>query len=502
MIRRVGAGWWATMGAALLLAGGACGPELDGDDVFPCNCGRVGPVDLLDVSSHVEAVSVGEHVLLWTPSLDHSQIDVLAVPRCGGDAITLAELEPHGIPSTLVGRAGDHIVRCDPETGAVDWLDPAGVAPAHRLFDAAWKCRLHPVAGGLAALDPRDDTILWHPDPADADAVARVVTEGARFVTPDWDFPPCAMAFDDCPLGLSLYPRLGPETAGDVLLVPTPDRTLVEVDVRTGAVSEPLAVGVEQVEVMSDPRYVRWYDVDEGDDHLLDRRTKTSTRIGGGLDSLEVERARVTERWAIRTQHSPSIVPAPAEPWTVLWARNLATGREHSISGRDGWYFVGTLGDDRLVVDIRPEPRGDLQRHVVDPASGELTLLDASGDAVAFGDDLLLYEPHAHNGDVGTMRLLSAHDQAVETLAEGVREDFLVTDHRRLVYVDFPALDMVGTLRVREPDGTWLELDHDVDRVLWPSTGVRPSTESTEAREIVYLALTGDRRVVRRTVLP
>jgi hypothetical protein len=78
---------------------------------------------------------------------------------------------------------------------------------------------------------------------------------------------------------------------------------------------------------------------------------------------------------------------------------------------------------------------------------------------------------------------------------EGSNDLFLVGD-------DFPALDMVGTLRVREPDGTWLELEHDVDRVLWPSTGVRPSTEPTEAREIVYLALTGDRRVVRRTVLP
>ena len=59
-----------------------------------------------------------------------------------------------------------------------------------------------------------------------------------------------------------------------------------------------------------------------------------------------------------------------------------------------------------------------------------------------------------------------------------------------------------SALRVRKPDGTWLELDHDVDRVLWPSAGARPSTEPIEAREIVYLALTGDGRVVRRTVLP
>jgi hypothetical protein len=51
---------------------------------------------------------------------------------------------------------------------------------------------------------------------------------------------------------------------------------------------------------------------------------------------------------------------------------------------------VGGLGDDRIVVDIRPESCGELRRHVVDLACGELDPVEAPGDGIAFGDDLLL----------------------------------------------------------------------------------------------------------------
>lgn len=111
--------------------------------------------------------------------------------------------------------------------------------------------------------------------------------------------------------------------------------------------------------------------------------------------------------------------------------------------------------------------------------------------------------PGRLTSDLVTLRLLSARDHALETLDEAARRDLVATTHRRVTYVDGPALDMVGTLRARTPDGSWFEPDEDdVSRILWPEATLTPSPSPTDAREIVYLALTRDRRVVRRTVLP
>lgn len=478
----------------------ACGPRIDDDDVYPRNCGEVGPVDLSDVPGLLAgARPVGEHVLLWLGTADDTGGDIVAVPRCGGDAVQLARVSLDDLDPGI-GTAGGHIVRCDPDTGAVDWLDPDGEAPPHRLFDAAWGCRLHAVAGGLAALDPRDDTVLWHPEPADPTTTASMIAEGARLGDLD-SMLPCSVVLDECPLGLSsVEPLFGPEAAGDVLLVPTPERGLVEVDVRTGSISEPLIEDVEQIAVLDDPRYVRWVDREGRDEHLLDRRTGISTLIDHGFDSIGSS-VSADDRWAVSAVHGPPISPPPAEPWTVLRAYHLASGRLHEIEGRDGWRTVGFLGSDRIVVEIDPIGPEEPQRYVVWPTSGERVPVDVPGDAVAFGDDLLLFEP-LPDDDVSVVRRLSARDLSVETIADAVPRDAIQTRDARLTYIERSHDEAPGPLRTRRPDGRWFEIDRDVVEILWPRSYVSPYRDAFDTREIVYLALVDGRRVVRRTVLP
>jgi hypothetical protein len=82
--------WLAAGGAGLALATSACGPTPDDDDVYPRNCGEIGPVELLDTMWDTEAaIAIGEHVVIWSPTADYSRIDVVAVPRCGGEPVTL-----------------------------------------------------------------------------------------------------------------------------------------------------------------------------------------------------------------------------------------------------------------------------------------------------------------------------------------------------------------------------------------------------------------------------
>lgn len=65
------------------------------------------------------------------------------------------------------GIAGNHLVRCNADTGAVDWVDPLDEEEPHRLFDATKECTMWPVAGGIAAYDPNLRALQFVEHPSD-----------------------------------------------------------------------------------------------------------------------------------------------------------------------------------------------------------------------------------------------------------------------------------------------------------------------------------------------
>lgn len=482
--------------AALLLA--ACGPAApDLDDTYPRNCGVEGPVELFATDSTVSSLDVnraGEHYLVsvsddWptamNPSLEHWAVD-----RCG-ETRTLLHRGTFG-DSRLFGAAGDHLLTCDTTTGAMSWIDPAGVEPPRLLFPAVEKCRVVPIGKGLAAQQRGGGTVWFHPDPADAEQQARVVTDAARVADPDWiwcsdggDFA-CNSAH---PFGIDI------RVAGDELLVALQSEELLAFS------STSLSSRIV------DPGPLFAMDVLSGGDRIVVSRhfgpTLIVERTTGASFELccydDLEPIQQLGDWLIQGRFRVPLAPEP-EQWTNFVAHHLPTGMRTTIEGRDGWHPVAPLSADTVLVDVHPDMRyPEEERTVVSLATGEQQVVDFPGTeawSLPGRDGVFAVETTA-NGE--TLRLLPGPGQASRTLLQDVRIAF-ATDDGRIVFEQAREPGEPTPLSVMLPDERVVVLDEGHLGAIGEYFYSEPWPLDRD--ELLYGVADDGRSVLRRTVLP
>ncbi len=480
---------------ALLLA--ACGPEAPNlDDTYPRNCGIEGPVELFasdTVPLFVDVRRAGEHYLVsvsedaWTST--SPSLESWAVDRCG-EARTLLHRGSYE-DSRAFGVGGDHLLTCDQTTGAMSWIDPTGQQPSHPLFPAVEECRVVPMGKGLAAQQKGGGTVWFHPDPADPEQRALVVTEAARVADPDriwcydWKFD-CDSAH---PSGIDI------RTAGEELLVVLESEELLAFS----------STSLSSRIVDSGP--VSAIDVLPGGDRIVVRHERGPTNIverttGASFEFCcysDVNRIKQLGDWLVQGRHGSPLIPEP-DQWTNFVAHHLRTGMRTTIEGRDDWHPVARLNADAVLVDIRPyRSYPEQHRTVFWPATGEQQPVDFPGTeawSVPGRDGVFAIES---TGDAETLRLLPGPGQPARKLLEDVHIAF-ATEDGRIVFEHAREPGEPTPLSVMLPDERVVVLDEGA----LGGYGVYFYSERWPlARdEVLYLIEDDGRAVLRRTVLP
>lgn len=472
-------GWvlWATI---------ACrSPEAE-PEPEPLIC-EPGPIRLLDVligdvsDWDVYTVHAGQHIVAsfsaLTPKPTRYISSTHVIDVCGVSPLELIARTDEGADEAI-GAAGPWVLGASYETHTIRWMDPAGKAPSHVVFDTAGSCLLE-IADGLAALDA-EGTLWFHPDPADPEVEPIELAHDAAI-------PDSTNLSDD----LTCRARVDvPIAEGDGLLLLEREGPLVRIAVPGGEREIVIDATVADVAVLDDPRYLVWVEgIDDAPDccelRLRDRLQGDDIALGSGR-SVSL---------ASRAGHWVSVrMTDPVTMTTTTMFVDAETGATRTIE--DDWELIAQLSTTRLLVQpafgVSPPP------HILDAANGSLEPLDfpePSRFDPKYADGVLGFEPDG-SWDRGTLKLLRREPFAIETLAY-VHTPYARLQDGTIVFVE-RALDddPSGTLVVLR-NGERQEVATDV-RVAWvPFLGT-----DRELREVVYTALGPEGPALWRYPLP
>ncbi len=480
--------WSITIGASLLLA---CGPSAeDLDDVYPRNCGVEGPVDLFEGSlgSYADVRRAGDHyVVMRMP--DAVTLEHWAVDRCGEERVLLHEGPDDS--SLWLGVGGEHVLSCEEATGAMAYIDPTGAEPPRPLFPAGVEgCRVVPLGKGLAAQERQGGTVWFHPDPADPEQEAVVVTREAQVGKPEWTS--CWGLELDCeswhPLGLSL------RAAGEELLVALESEELLAFS-STSLASRILDPGpVQALDVLPGGRRI------VVDRHL--ERTHVVDRLTG--DSFEFccwsdwEPIRLFGAWVVQGSFGSPLIPEPPQ-WVNFEAYHLPTGQRTVIEGRERWSVLAPLTDDTALVSIGPHDSNEAERYVVWLATGERQPVDLPGEEMWAAPGRNGVFTTGVDDEAQVLRYLAGPGQEPRILLEDVHIR-LATTEGRIVFERAGEPGEPGPLSVMLPDERVIVLEEHALGAFSPSYwGERWPLDRDE---VLYGVQDGDGWVLRRTVLP
>ncbi len=465
----------------------ACGPATGDDgDVYPRNCGALGPVDLFESSgpAWLWATRAGD-VYLVEHSPDETTLEYWAVDRCGEERVLL-ETTAALAGSPLLGVAEEWILSCDEETGSMAVVDPHGVAADRVIFESVESCRVVPVGGGLAAQERGGSRVWFHPDPLDPDARAIVVTDTARIADPDWVLG-CEQDFacdSDHPFGIDI------RAAGDDLLVVLQDETLLAFSASSLSTRSFDAGPVFAVNVLPDGSRVIVHR-DLGPTRVIDRATGEWFEFCC-YDSFEP--IRQLGDWLVKGSWGPPTIPEPEE-WKVFRARHLDGGQTNEVIGHEIWSPLARLTDDTILVQVAGEA------NAVWPATGERRVVELpDGDVVwtlPGQDGVFMQLEHRVVHLAGT-------DTVPRTLLDEVEVAFATTRGRIVFEPPRGSGPAALPLRVMLPDEEVVEIEPrslGVLGVFYWGDGF-PTAWPAEQDEVVYLVEDGPRGVLRRTVLP
>ncbi len=500
------------IGGVLALMVLGCGLDpVDGGNVFPNNCGAVGPVDVFEVGEielddetrwgpFPEMDQAGPNLLLQlhTGTLRDADIadarsEIWVVDECGANPSLLYD-GPYDSP-TRYGTAGPHVLSCDEDSGAMHWIDPTGDRSPRLLFPGAHDCRVFPSGRGLMA-QKRDSGTVWYvADPSDPRSPLVVVTRDAKIIQSE--LYGCFGNFA-CE-GIAAYDDR-PRFFDDTILVLLADERLVQYDVRSGHADVLSAGPVRRFGELEDNRYVAishhlW------PDGFVDRLTGqwTDACCLSGLNEM-----RQIGKWLTWGSSGPPPIPVPEE-WANFRAWHLETDVASEVVGPENWSPRALLTADTLIVDVSPSwtEMGEEGRFIVWPATGERERVVLPGDAVWSipGHDGVL----SHGAEQGssTVWALGARGEAPKTVLRDKWVHFATT-RGDLVFsdpVDPLASVEANPLRIMTRDGEVTGLDA---RSVEPFAASFPSDHRWPADidDVVYVAEDDGRYIVRRTVLP
>lgn len=483
-----------TMGSVLA----ACGPTPpDLDDVYPRNCGLEGPVELFvdEAGRFPDARRAGEHYLVRSRGLLW-RTKPWAVDRCGESR---ARLDVSGWdPTEEVGVAGEHILACNEDSGAMARLDPTG-APPRPIFGPVESCRVVPFGSGLAAQEQGGGTVWFHPDPSDPEQEAVVVTDSARIADPDWIW--CEVPELDCdswhPFGVDI------RAAGDDLLVALDDGRLLAFST-TSLSSRILDPGpLFAMDVLAGGDHVL-VDRELGPNYVIERETGAAVEFGFYSD---YEPLQQHGEWLVQGNPGSPVYPIPDE-WTTFRAYHVPSGRTTTVLGNEQWGPLALLAPGILLADIGPS-YDERQPHAVWLETGERrpVAFDASSIwAVPGVDGVFGVSVHGDNDELLDVHFLPGPSEAVRTVLEGVLVVFPTADGRIVfLHPDDPdsgwgLAPFSGSLSVMLPDETVVEIDHGELSIELVASFQGPWPLDRD--EVVYARREDDRWVAKRTVLP
>lgn len=469
---------WTILPLAVALAG--CGPSVADDERL--TCGSEGPIRVLEDAAVGYARYAGDRILAHTGSsfpLDPKNLELFAVGSCGEDPISITDLDLTAWPA--YSGAGPHALRAE-EDGTLAWVDTFAREPSHPLISEAASCVLS-VGDGLVA-QSAGGVVVFHPDPANADASPTVLVEQA--VAPDFPSIP-AFNFDDC----SEFDTMRPVLDGDGILVAEADGPLVRIALPSGE-REVLVDGpVGEFALLPDPRYLLWRGASasrpESDCcaiHLLDRRAGTSEQVASGLIVGDVD-------WEGEWLSTFSALGLPEQHETF---RNYVTGE--SIRIDDWWDLQAPLSPTDLLV----RRIGEDDTRILDVTTGVLHPVDfppLSWPERTYDDGVVALrqsDPEDPRGDLLRLRFGSREP---ELLAANIPSDWVRTHGGALLFIDRDRNDELGPLVLIEADGHRQEVATSVSAFSVPGHGT-----DRERNELVYFVAEGADRGMWRLVLP
>jgi len=373
------------------------------------------------------------------------------------------------------GQTGGHAIRCDKDTGAVDWVDLLDEKQPHRLFEATLSCRMLPVAGGIAAYDSGADAFLFVEDPSDPTREPVVLADDyAGLEIPYWGGGAATSLSD---FGAT---RTGPTWAlvlGAHLVFNHSDGRFVEMDpltLETWVIYERSATDFQ---LLSDGKRVLW------------TSWCTADELSSGCSGTQIWDSET----ATSTKKAPfMLISDKAEPWITLdiagfrpgksavhfRAYNLEDGERHTFAselvapprrgdhdwiGFRPWRLEGSLTPDAVLVSVPPDPfswEEDPIPHLYWPHTEALRELELPYESGPIKTDAGLYWPR------DGLRLLTT-DQQVVVMSEEIASQIIMADGR--------VARLAGDeLRLFHTDGSWDVLESAVtalDVPRWPPGG-------------------------------
>lgn len=469
---------WTIPLLAVALAG--CGPGIAVDERL--TCGSEGPIRVLDDVAVGYATYAGDRILAHTGSsfpLDPKNLELFAVSGCGEDPSSIANLDLTAWPA--YSAAGAHALQAE-EDGTLAWVDTVAREPSHPLISEAASCVLS-VGDGLVT-QTADAAVVFHPDPASANASPTVLVEQA--LAPDFPYI-SPFNFEDCSLSGTMRPVLD----GDGILVAEADGPLIRIALPS-AEREVLIDGpVGEFVLLDDPRYLLWRGASasrpESDCcaiHLFDRRAGTSEQIASGLIVGDVD-------WEGEWLSTFSALGLPEQHETF---RNYVTGE--SIRIDDWWDLQAPLSPTDLLV----RRIGEDDPRILDVTTGVLHPLDFPPlfwPERTYDDGVVALrqsDPEDPRGDLLRLRFGSREP---EVLAANIPSDWLRTQGGNLLFINRDRSNELGSLVLIEVDGHRQELATSVSAFSVPGHGT-----DRERNEVVYFVAEGADRGMWRLVLP